>query len=390
MGFDRIQTVVAEIKSYFADLTSYLAENFGWAPDWLVSTVIIAALLIVALIAHSVFVAIARRIIGPRVFLSLLLSRTKGLIRLGLLIAALAAAVHVAPLGAESEGAIRQGLLIAFIFLLGWTALIAIDLATGLYLQRFNVDVADNLLARKHITQIRVLKGAADTLAIVVTISIALMSVEAVRQFGISLFASAGVAGIIAGLAARPVFSNLIAGVQIAMTQPIRLEDSVIVEGEFGSIEEITSTYVVVRLWDLRRMIVPLTYFMEKPFQNWTRQSSALIGTVFIYVDYSAPIERIRQKLLEIVSSSELWDKKVVSLQVSDAKTSTIELRVLVGALNAGTTWNLRCEVREKLISFLQQEHPDVLPRLRLEVDSSPAERHGIKPHESAALPKHQ
>src|SRR5262249_22880637 len=211
-------------------------------------------------------------------------------------------------------------------------------------------DVEDNLLARKHVTQMRVLKRVVSIVVILITAGAALMTFSAVRQVGVSLFASAGVAGIIAGLAARPMLSNLIAGVQLAMTQPIRLEDAVIVEGEFGWVEEINSTYVVLRLWDLRRLIVPLTYFMEKPFQSWTRQSSALIGSVLLYVDYTAPVAAIRDKLKEIASTSKFWDGKVVTLQVTDAKASTMELRALVSARDGSAAWDLRCEVREKLI----------------------------------------
>src|SRR5579863_2728245 len=161
------------------------------------------------------------------------------------------------------------------------------------------------------------------------------MTLPAVRQYGVSLFASAGAAGIVVGLAARPVLSNLLAGIQIAMTQPIRVEDSVVVEGEWGWIETITSTYVVIRIWDLRRLIVPLSYFIEKPFQNWTYQTANLIGAVILHVDYTAPIDRLRAKLEEIVHGSELWDGNVASLQVTDSTQSTLELRALVSARNA-------------------------------------------------------
>ncbi|MGE5536864.1 MAG: mechanosensitive ion channel family protein, partial [Acidobacteriota bacterium] len=235
------------------------------------------------------------------------------------------------------------------------------------------LDVEDNLLARKHNTQIRVLLRSVDVLIVLFTIGTALMTFEPVRQYGVSLFASAGVAGIIAGLAARPLLSNLFAGVQLAMTQPIRIADAVIVENEWGTIEEITSTYVVVRLWDLRRMIVPLTYFIEKPFQNWTRESSALLGTVLLYLDYSAPIGAIRQKLQEIVTQSKAWNGNTAVVQVTDANDRTIELRILVSANNAGATFNLRCEVREQLIDFLQREHPYALPRQRSETIVIPA-----------------
>jgi small-conductance mechanosensitive channel len=201
----------------------------------------------------------------------------------------------------------------------------------------------------------------------VLTIGFALMTFESVRQYGVSLFASAGVAGLVAGLAARPVLSNLFAGVQLAMTQPIRIDDVVIVEDEWGWIEEITSTYVVVRIWDLRRLIVPLTYFIEKPFQNWTREGAALLGSVMLYLDYAAPIDAIRAEAQRIAEASPDWDKKVVGVQVTDTKQDTIEVRILVSSPTAGQAWNLRCEVREKIIAFLQREHPEALPRRRFE-----------------------
>ena len=200
---------------------------------------------------------------------------------------------------------------VAVIGLIGWAAIIALHIAADLYLRRFRLDIDDNLLARKHNTQVRVLARTIDVLLIMLTLSAALMTFPAVRQYGVSLFASAGVAGIVAGLAARPVLSNLMAGVQLAMTQPIRLYDAVIVENEYGTIEEITSTYVVVKLWDLRRMIVPLTYFIEKPFQNWTRENSSLIGNVMLYLDYSAPVDIIREKFSAILKESKRWDGQV-------------------------------------------------------------------------------
>jgi small-conductance mechanosensitive channel len=215
---------------------------------------------------------------------------------------------------------------------------------------------------------VRVLLRTCDVLVVLFTIAAALMTFEPVRQYGVSLFASAGVAGIIAGLAARPVLSNLLAGIQLAMTQPIRIDDAVIVEGEWGTIEEITSTYVVVKCWDLRRLVVPLSYFIEKPFQNWTRQNSSLIGSALFYVDYRAPVGIIREQLQEIVKNSENWDGSVVKLQVTGAKEQTMELRAIMSAANAGAAFSLRCEVREKLIDFLQREHPEALPRQRSEV----------------------
>jgi small-conductance mechanosensitive channel len=194
------------------------------------------------------------------------------------------------------------------------------------------------------------------------------MTFPAVRQYGVSLFASAGAAGIVVGLAARPLLSNLFAGVQLAITQPIRIDDAVIVENEWGLVEEITSTYVVIRIWDLRRMVVPLSYFIEKPFQNWTRQTGTLIGSVMLYVDYSAPVDAIREELERIVKASSHWDGDVLNLQVTDAKERTMELRAIMSAGSSGEAFNLRCEVREKLIAFLQREHPAALPRERSDV----------------------
>jgi small-conductance mechanosensitive channel len=164
------------------------------------------------------------------------------------------------------------------------------------------------------------------------------------------------------------VLSNIMAGVQIALTQPIRIDDAVIVEGEWGNVEEITSTYVVIRIWDLRRLIVPLKYFLEKPFQNWTRQSADLIGVVMLYVDYSVPVDAIRARLAEILKGSPLWDGKVGVVQVTDAKERTVEVRVLVSAASSGQAFDLRCDVREKLIAWLQAHHPSALPRERLEL----------------------
>jgi small-conductance mechanosensitive channel len=181
----------------------------------------------------------------------------------------------------------------------------------------------------------------------------------------VSLIASAGAAGIVVGLAARPLLTNLIAGIQIAITQPIRIGDAVIVENEWGWVEEITGTYVVVKAWDWRRLIVPLSYFLEKPFQNWTRQTTDLIGTVLLWVDYTVPVNHIRAKLEEIVRTTTLWDGQVVNLQVVDSSEHAVQLRALVSARTSEQTWDLRCEIREKLIAFLQAEYPTALPRQR-------------------------
>jgi small-conductance mechanosensitive channel len=220
----------------------------------------------------------------------------------------------------------------------------------------------DILVARKHVTQVRILRQVVDTIIVVLTVSGALMTFEPVRQYGVSLFASAGVAGLVAGLAARPMLSNLIAGLQIATTQPIRLDDEVVVENQWGRIEEINATYVVLGLWDLRQLIVPLSYFIEKPFENWTRDSTKLIGSVLFHVHYTLPIEPLREKLIEIVKASPYWDGDVVKLQVQEAKETSLELRVIASARTSGQVAELRYEIREKVIAFLQHEYPACLP----------------------------
>jgi small-conductance mechanosensitive channel len=343
-----------------------------------------AALLAVAiflgLAVHALVEKLAHRFIrDPDTIWHAFLDRTHDITRALFVLIALNLAIQLPYLPARITDPMSQFLSAAVILAIGWAALIAVDMAADVYLRRFNVTAADNLLARKGVTQVRVLKRAAQVLIAIIAVAAALMTFGPVRQFGVSLFASAGVAGLVVGLAARPLLANLIAGVQLAMTQPIRIDDAVVVENEWGWIEEITSTYVVIKLWDWRRLIVPLSYFMEKPFQNWTRESASIIGSVMVYVDYTAPVEIIRRKLTEVAKQSRLWDGRVVNLQVSDAKTDTLELRALVSARTSPEAWDLRCEVREKLITFLQTEYPQALPRHRLEM-----------PNEAPAPPQHE
>jgi small-conductance mechanosensitive channel len=245
-----------------------------------------------------------------------------------------------------------------------------VDVAAGFVLRQHRVDVADNLQARAIHTQVVVLKKVAVAVIGIFTLASMLMVFESVRQFGASILASAGVAGIIVGFAAQRSIATLLAGFQIAMTQPIRVDDVVIVENEWGRIEEITLTYVVVRIWDLRRLVLPITYFIEQPFQNWTRSSADILGTVFLYVDYAVPLDALRAELTRILEGSRHWDGKVNVLQVTDSKQHTLEVRALASAADASAAWDLRCEVREKLVQFLQRNFPESLPRLRASVEN--------------------
>ncbi len=268
----------------------------------------------------------------------------------------------------------RHVLTIWLIVAVAWFSLKVVGFGRDLVLSRYHIDARDNLQARRMYTQIRVIERII-TIGIVVLASAAvLMSFNRVREVGISLLASAGVMGIVLGLAAQRTLGNVIAGIQIAIAQPIRLDDVVIVENEWGWIEEITLTYVVVRIWDLRRLIVPIAYFVEKPFQNWTRKSADLLGSVFLYADYTVPVQAVREELQRILEDSSYWDKKVGVLQVTDATKQVIELRALMSAVDSPSAWNLRCEVREKLLEFMQKRFPDTLPRIRIQMDrnSSP------------------
>ncbi len=341
----------------------------SWIPHWIIGVIIMVVPALVALAIYRWFIRRLIRLAGRySPFLRTLLSRGQGPVSVILVIVVSGAALAGTNFPWNVTAAIGRALLVGFILALGWAAAIALDIGVEIYLRRYSSDAADNLLARKHVTQMRILQRVAKTLLVILTIAIALMTFDSVRQYGVSLFASAGAAGLILGLAARPVLGNLLAGIQIAMTQPIRVQDQVIVEGEFGTIETITSTYVVVRLWDLRRMIVPLTYFIEKPFQNWTYEATDLLGSVILHVDYTIPVDRLRQRLDEIVRESRLWDGTVAALQVTDAPANMVELRAVVSARNAAQLWDLRCEVREKLIAFIKAESSRALAMQRAEV----------------------
>lgn len=240
-----------------------------------------------------------------------------------------------------------------------------VNAAAMFVLRQHRIDVADNLQARAIHTQVLVLKKVALTVIGIFTLASMLMVFDSVRQFGASILASAGVAGIVVGLAAQRSIATLLAGFQIALTQPIRVDDVVIVENEWGRIEDITLTYVVVRVWDQRRLIVPMTHFIERPFQNWTRSSAELLCAVTLHLDYSVPVAALRDELTRILEQSRYWDGRVNVLQVTDSREHTVELRALASAADASMGWDLRCEVRERLVAFVQREHPSSLPRIR-------------------------
>jgi hypothetical protein len=232
-------------------------------------------------------------------------------------------------------------------------------------MSRHRLDAPDNLSARKIFTQVSVIRKIIVTAVVILATGSILMMFDPVRQFGTSILASAGIAGIVIGFAAQKTLGNVLAGIQIALTQPLLIDDIVTVEGEFGQIEEITLTYVTVRTWDLRRLIVPITQLVEKPFQNWSRVSTELLGTVILYLDYQAPMGELRKELKRLVENNPKWDKRVCGLQVTDTKEHVIEVRALVSGADPGKLGDLRAEVREGLINFLVHNYPESLPRSR-------------------------
>jgi small-conductance mechanosensitive channel len=354
--------LVQGIQSY----VDAVGDTLSRAPPWAASLVILAALVVGAWILRAVGVAVLRRLSRENhPYIRSVVEQTKNPALFALLLVALAIALQTAPLAQDVRTLIVRLLVLGTICLIGWIALTAVNIGASLYLLRFRIDIEDNLMARKHVTQVRVLVRVLGTIIVLVTAGFALMTFDSVRQYGVSLFASAGVAGVIFGLAAQPVLSNLIAGVQLAVTQPIRLEDAVTVQNEYGWIEEINATYVVIRLWDLRRLIVPLNFFIQQPFYNWTREAANTIGSALIYLDYTAPIDLIRQKAIELVGKSGRPNTEVASVQITNLRPDCVELRVLIRSDSPGKASDASAELREKLISFLQREHPEALPRQR-------------------------
>jgi small-conductance mechanosensitive channel len=339
---------------------------------WIISLSLILVSIIVYIVFNRIFIKIRRR--TPDNLFGIAWYKTRNPLLILLLLIDFIIIQGLLTPGQAMSAFISQFITIALIFLITWLLIRSINLAREVILRRYDISEKDNLKARKVFTQFRILERIIIFVVILIAVAIALMTFENIRRIGVSLFASAGIAGIIIGFAAQRVIASVLAGFQIALTQPIRIEDVVIVENEWGWIEEITLTYVVVRIWDKRRLIVPSTYFIEKPFQNWTRVSADILGTVFIYTDYQVPLEQLRNELTKILEESGRWDGKVNVMQVTNATDRTMEIRALMSAADSPTAWDLRVLVREKLIHFLQQNFPESLPRTRIEI---PADEDG-------------
>jgi small-conductance mechanosensitive channel len=342
--------------------------NYNWAEHVPALTFLATALItlvVLSLVAPGVTFLLTR-IANPFSFARDLLERVKPPLHFLIPLIGLQIVWRSAPETLRFAGAVNHLITLGIIGVIIWLGLRFVDAGRQVIFKRHPIQVSDNRTARKIHTQTQVLVHTLSFFVILFGVAAMLMTFPGAKQIGASLLASAGLAGLAVGFAAKPVLGNLIAGLQIAITQPLSLDDVVIVENEWGRIEEITSTYVVIKIWDERRLIVPLQYFIENPFQNWTRESTQLLGSLFLWVDYAMPLDPLRNELERLCKQNlELWDGRVSNIQVTDTSDKAIQLRILVSSSNASNSWDLRCLLREKLVQFIATNHPDYLPQLR-------------------------
>lgn len=347
--------------------------------DWpaiLISAAILAAAIGVALLVHYVAFEILKRIarqLDRHIIDASLVRHGRRPAKWLLPLFALLVAVPATHIPKPVRSPLEHVLGIALIGAVAWVAIAIMDVLVDFMETRYRTDVRDNLVARKIQTQVRVLRRVLYFIICTLTLAVMLLTVPQIRAVGTSLLASAGLVGLVLGMAAKSSLGNLIAGIQIALTQPIRIDDVVIVDGNWGWIEEIGTTYVVVRVWDLTRVVVPLTWFIENPFPNWTKTSANLLGYVYVYTDYTVPVDEVRAELRRLLQSTDKWLGQCCVLQVTDSTEHTVQLRALMDAPDSSTLWDLRCYVREGLIKFLQERYPQCLPKARAELQNVPA-----------------
>jgi small-conductance mechanosensitive channel len=341
--------------------------NWTKLEPWGQLLLVVPVVFLATQLLHRLARPVVLRLAGWSTVLVSLLKRCDRPVQLLLPLAALQLIWEGVPDDLPGLGTVQHVNGVLLICAITWACTAAIrGIADGV-IAKHPSEVADNLSARKIQTQTRVLARIASGTALVAGLAFILMSFPRARQFGASLLASAGVAGLVVGIAARSVFSNLLAGLQIALAQPMRIDDVLIVEGEWGRVEEITATYVVLKLWDERRLVVPLSWFIDHPFQNWTRRTADILGTVFLWVDYSLPVDAVREEARRLCEASPHWDHRVCLVQVTDTNERAMQLRVLVSSAASGANFDLRCELREGLIGFIARVHPGSLPFLRAE-----------------------
>ena len=347
----------------------WMTDLNGWESLTLATGLVLAAALVglaVYWILFFILLRLARRA-GTTLGVGLG-KRLRSPVRILLPLLAVTLAVPPLAFSDVATEALKHLFSLAIIAAITWLFINIALAVQDIVLSHFDVQIQDNLKARAVHTQLTILVKVVLVAIMIISAAFMLMTFDRIRHVGVSILASAGMIGIILGFAAQRSIATLFAGLQIALTQPIRIDAAVIVEGEWGRVEEITLTYVVIKIWDLRRLVVPVTYFLEKPFQNWTRVSANLLGTVFLYVDYSVPVDEVRRELQAILKVSALWDGQVGGVQVTNSSERTLELRLLMSAADSSKIFDLRCEVREKVLAFLQQNHPGSLPRVRADL----------------------
>ncbi|MGH9326814.1 MAG: mechanosensitive ion channel family protein [Terriglobia bacterium] len=342
--------------------------------SWVITIAILVGAIIVARIIHyAVFTILKRMARGPKRVVEAAVY-TDGYRPAKWIFSVLAVLIVLPtlPIPEMVKAPAEHVVGLVLIAIVGWTFMLAARIFSDVIIARNRIDVADNLAARRIRTQVQVLRRIVSFVVIIVTGGIMLLTIPQVRAIGTSVLASAGLAGLVLGMAMKPTLSNLAAGVEIALTQPFRIEDAVIVENQWGWIEDITLTYVVVRIWNWQRLVLPISYFIEHPFQNWTKNTAELIGSVHFFVDYTVSVDELRKELDRIVRTTDKWRGQVCVLQVVEATDRAMQLRALADAKDAGTAWDLRCYIREGLIKFLQEHHPQSLPRTRAELHGLP------------------
>ncbi|MGA9060061.1 MAG: mechanosensitive ion channel domain-containing protein [Terracidiphilus sp.] len=343
--------------------------------DLLWSAGLLAAAIVVALIVRAIVFSTLQRLTRRRGALlgQSLVEHGRGPTLWILPLLAVLVVLPGLPLPPALQSALEHIVGLGLIATLAWLAILFIEVTSDVLAGRYRIDVTDNLVARRIQTQFQMVHRVGVVLVSVVALAVMLMTFPAIKHIGISMLASAGLASLVLGVSMKDTLANLVAGVQIAFAQPFRIGDAVVIEGEWGWIEEIGMMYVIVRIWDLRRLVLPLSYFLEKPFQNWTRTSADLLAYTYIYTDYTIPVEEVRAEFKRILESTPLWNGKVCVLQVSDSDRYTMQLRALMDVRNSSDAWDLRCLVRERLIDFLQRNYPGSLPRYRADVETKMA-----------------
>lgn len=341
---------------------------------WLLILLFCAVAVTIALIAHRVLITVIRRVASKRPFVMEATTLAFHPSQIAFALIAIRIVLSGAPRYLPFVPSVSYIVTVLLILTLTWLVIRCINAVSATVVRLNPHDVSDNLKARRVLTQTRVLERSAIFIVGLLGLAFVLLTLPGARQIGASLLASAGIVGLVAGIAAQPVLGNFIAGLQIAFSQPIRIDDVLIVEGEWGRVEEITGTFVVVRVWDERRLIVPLRWFIENPFQNWTHRSSTILGTVFLWLDFSVPTAAVRAEFERVCKASELWDGRVCVMHVTETSERAMQVRLLVSAKDSGTAFELRCAIREAMLAFCAREFPEGLPRLRASLDGPGAQ----------------